>query len=253
VIVIRRVIAMRLATPVVAVLAMLLCATAAQACGSGSRCLSSSPMVQEMMRERWIADARDAEARRLSDAGQYEAALAVLAGISPDRSGDHGSFLLRAQLRREHGDLMGAMGDLDLAARLGPNSAGMLVERCLVHARLGDARSAAADCDAAVGPARARREDSFAARYPYLVRAGVALMRQDRRAADRDIAEALRGRYPDSMALRLRAWSRTLAGDDAGARADVAAARRAIPRIDAELEAMFGQAIPPLPAAAAGG
>jgi tetratricopeptide (TPR) repeat protein len=146
------------------------------------------------------------------------------------------AFSNRGNARRAGGDLRGARADYDAALRLNPRQAYVLADRCVLRFRQGEA-AAQADCDAGIAAAAVGNG------WPYVARAGIALMRNDTSAAAVDLAEALQRNPREEHMLRLRAVLRARRGDVEGAEADTAAARAIQPWIDAKIVEVFGPTI----------
>jgi len=198
---------------------------------------------------RAFAVTRIREARRLLSARKPERAIGALEDVLDAFPNLPFALQLRAHARRQLGDLIGALADLDRALESNGENEAMLADRCSVRFRLGDVEGARRDCATARGgPFRA-----YVRGYALLVHAAVALASGAPDDAEGSITRLLSA-WPqttsirDGPALRLRAWFLTQRGDAAGARQAMDATRGASAGVEADLVELLGIAPPPPPA-----
>ena len=205
--------------------------------------------------------APDAEARRTAGAAMLQArdllarrqpaaAEAALGPVVADYPRLWFPLQLRAHARRQLGDQVGALVDLEEALRSSGRRFNLLADRCSVRWRLGDAAGAIEDCTAALGS----EFQVGTALYALIVHAAVAMARGDLDAAESSVNRMLRGQGPGPVlwglapAWRLRGWILTLRGDALAANAAVRTAREASPGVEADLADLIGHALPAPPA-----
>lgn len=94
-------------------------------------------------------EAQAKQALRAHDTGDYVTAINLWTKLNADYPNKSEPYHQRAVVRRQIGDLRGALEDLDHALAISPNLAGALVQRAAVRHRLNDLKGAQLDIERA--------------------------------------------------------------------------------------------------------
>lgn len=94
-------------------------------------------------------EAQAKQALRALDTGDYLTAINLWTKLNSDYPNKAEPYYQRAVVRRQIGDLRGALEDLDHALAISPNLAGALVQRAAVRHRLNDLKGAQLDIERA--------------------------------------------------------------------------------------------------------
>lgn len=94
-------------------------------------------------------EAQAKQALRAHDTGDYVTAINLWTKLNADYPNKSEPYYQRAVVRRQIGDLRGALEDLDHALAISPNLAGALVQRAAVRHRLNDLKGAQLDIERA--------------------------------------------------------------------------------------------------------